>query len=150
MPPHAPPGDGGRNESNFLVYFFLALRSEPPKASTLYPGPFSPPLLRPATCDQPALPDSEASGRLLRTSVRACTAFISAGRPLAFHISRAERQARLVALTVANPNSLYLLVAGNLKTIEMRRDCPLAPFPIKNPQSGHCDSVTRRFSSRHS
>jgi len=50
------PGDGGRNESNFLVCFFLALRAS--QGVNISTGTFRTPPL--ATCDQPAPPDSEA------------------------------------------------------------------------------------------
>ena len=91
---------------SFLVCFF------PGTPSLVRPQHFNRgPFLTPTcTCDQPALPASEAIKSKRERAVR--TAFISTGRPLALHFSRARRRARLVALAVA----------GNLKTIKMSLD----------------------------
>ncbi len=117
----------------YLTFWYVfSWRSEPRKASTFQPGLFAPPHLRLAT--NPPL----RTPRLIREQVRGQCALPSSRQdvPLAFHISRAECKARLVAPAVANPDSLHLSVAEILKTIKMRRDRPLAPFLIKNPQFG--------------
>jgi hypothetical protein len=141
-----PSGDGGRNESDFLVsyaIFFFPWRSEPrlarPPQHFNRRGPFRTPT---CTCDQSALPDSEAiKSKREGGAVRTTVPFISAVRPLAFHFSRAECQARLLAPAVAGGK------------FENNQDAPvpvtstvhLAPFFIKNPNLA-CNGSYRRCS----
>lgn len=100
----------GVMEYDFLVFplsfffFYLALRASPRLTSqglintSTGGGLFRTPLPHPlgiCTCDQPALPDSEAIKSKREGGAMWCAPpFISAG----FHFSRAECQARLVAL----------------------------------------------------
>jgi hypothetical protein len=65
--PHASPGDGGRNESNFLVCFAFffplgapSLASPRKDSTTLQPGPFSNPHSHLRPTRPSGLPDSEA------------------------------------------------------------------------------------------
>ena len=136
--PRASPGDGGRNESDVLVLCAFpprALRASPRKASTLQPvALFEPPLALALATNPPF-----RTPRLLRASARGrCGArYLHLGRTSLWRFISRGPSDRLAWSRRASSGGKFE------NKSRCARDCPLAPFLIKNPNLA---TVTRTCS----